>query len=180
MSQLWNIKKLSSPEPVTWTKSSGRCLRLIPIPTCTGRIAPVQGTLSFTLWRYGGSILQNMHNFEYFIPFQSYRLTTLQDAVDLNKLIISFLFPPLPFLMPIPISVGLTPRLLCNFLPSSVRICESYIPTRTINWLPFKTLVALNRCIFISLFQPLMYLYLPSFYCCIPEFTVIFSCPVQC
>lgn len=68
-----------------------------------------------------------MHNCEYFIPFQSHRLTTFQDAVDLNKLIISFLFPPLPFLMPIPISVGLTPRLLHNFLSSPVCICESYI-----------------------------------------------------
>jgi hypothetical protein len=42
MSQLCNIKNLSSPEAVTWTISSGMFLRLTPIPTCTGRIAPGQ------------------------------------------------------------------------------------------------------------------------------------------
>ena len=149
-------------------------------PKCRGRIASGQGNLSFTLWRIGGSILKSIHNFEYFIPFQSHRLTTLQDAVDLNKLIISFLFPPLPFLMPIPISFGLTPRLLHNFLSSPVHICESYISSRTRNWLPFKTLVALNKCIFISFFHLLIYLHLLSFFCCIPDFAVIFSHPVQC
>jgi hypothetical protein len=84
----------------------------------------------------------------------------------------------LPF--PIPISVGLTPRLLHNFLSSSVRICESYIPSRIRNWLPVKSLVALNRCIFISSFQPLIYLHLPLFFYSFPDFVVIFSCPLQC
>lgn len=141
MSQLWNIKKLSSPEPVIWTISSGRCLRLTPIPTCRWRIASGEGNLSFTLWRTGGSILQSIHNFEYFIPFKATDWLPLKMLLIWISWLSSSFFHPCLFWCPFPYLLVWHPDfyIICH-LYAHVNVIsppgpETDCPSR--HWLPW-------------------------------------------